>query len=498
MTKVIGFKEWGRIDERRRPVEVRLQDWREVSLSLESKQAQEQGSRCMDCGVPFCHQGCPLGNLIPDWNQAVSQGDWKRAYLALSETNNFPEFTGRLCPAPCEGSCVLGINDDPVAIEGLERAIAERAFEEGWVREAHPQKESGHRVAIVGSGPAGLAAASQLRRAGHAVTVYEQRPEVGGLLRYGIPDFKLEKTVLDRRISLMREAGIQFETSVQIAATSSPADQAPGEGRRLAWTTLRAEFDAVLLCLGAEQPRDLPLPGRTLAGIHFAMEFLTEQNEQVSHREEETRSIDAWGKRVLVIGGGDTGSDCLGTALRQGARSVTQIEIFPEHPNQRAAENPWPQWPLIQRSSSSHEEGGQRRYAWMSEAFVGDEGRVTGLSGRPVRRTAEGKLEPIDAKTPAEVIEADLILLALGFLRPRGAGLKESLGLDFDQTGRIQRGKDFQTSLPGVYVAGDASRGASLIVWAISDGREAAREIDLALMGESSLPTRGEDSLFYQ
>jgi len=478
MGKITGFLEIKRELPKRRPVAERIHDWQEVYLPFEAEKLQKQGARCMDCGIPFCHQGCPLGNLIPDWNDLVYGNRWREAIDRLHATNNFPEFTGRLCPAPCEGSCVLGINDDPVTIKQVEVGIIEHAFDEGWVAADAPGVRTGKKVAVVGSGPAGLAAAEQLNRAGHAVTVFEKSDRVGGLLRYGIPEFKMEKRVLERRLRLMETSGVGFRTGVNV-------------GVSLPVATLRRDFDAIVLAGGAEWPRDLPIPGRDLDGIHFAMDYLTLQN----HRSEgdavaEGDFISARGKNVVIIGGGDTGADCLGTAHRQGARSVTQFEILPRPPEERdPRSNPWPLWPNIFRVSSAHEEGGAREYSVNTTHFSGADGRVSTLHAVRVEMVTEAgraSFRPIPG-TEYE-LAAELVLLAMGFLGPRREGLLTDLGVKLTDRGNVWRDANWMTSVPGVFAAGDMQRGQSLIVWAIAEGRSAARGVDLYLMGKSDLP----------
>jgi len=478
MGKITGFLEIKRETPQRRPVAERIHDWQEVYLPFEAAKLQKQGARCMDCGIPFCHQGCPLGNLIPDWNDLVYRDRWREAIDRLHATNNFPEFTGRLCPAPCEGSCVLGINDDPVTIKQVEVGIIEHAFDEGWVAAEAPEVRTGKKVAVVGSGPAGLAAAEQLNRAGHTVTVFEKSDRVGGLLRYGIPEFKMEKRFLERRLRLMEASGIGFKTGVNVGA-SLPVER------------LRKEFDAIVLAGGAEWPRDLPIPGRNLDGIHFAMDYLTLQN----HRSEgdpvpERDFISAQDKSVVIIGGGDTGADCLGTVHRQGARSVTQFEILPRPPEERdPRSNPWPLWPNIFRISSAHEEGGAREYSVNTTHFSGSNGRVTTLHAVRVEMVTEGgraSFRPIPG-TEYE-LAADLVLLAMGFLGPRREGLLTDLGVKLTDRGNVWRDGNWMTNVPGVFAAGDMQRGQSLIVWAIAEGRSAARGVDLYLMGKSDLP----------
>jgi glutamate synthase (NADPH/NADH) small chain len=488
MGKDTGFKEWARQDAPRRGARLRVLDWKEVYLDRTLEESRKQGGRCMDCGVPFCQQGCPLGNLIPDWNELVYRDRWEQAFVALRSTNNFPEFTGRLCPAPCEPACVLSINDDPVTIEHIEREIIERAFREGWVRPMPPAHETGRRVAIVGSGPAGLAAAAQLRIAGHEVVVFEKDQRAGGLLRYGIPDFKLEKWVIDRRLDILRAEGIRFETGVEVGAD-------------LPWAELRGAYDAVLITIGALQARDLSIAGRDLAGIHLAMDYLCQQNRVVSGETVEPHGsrIDARGKRVIILGGGDTGSDCLGTAHRQGASSTMQIELMPPPSSHRPSDNPWPQWPMIMRTSSSQEEGGVREFALSTQRFAGLDGQVRQLHAVrvAVERDGTGRQRVVELPDTAFALDADLVVLALGFVGPVVGTLVDQLGARLDARGNVWTGDGFRTSVPGVYAAGDASRGASLIVWAISDGREAARSIDADLMQATErLPTRGADSAF--
>jgi glutamate synthase (NADPH/NADH) small chain len=440
---------------------------------------RDQAARCMDCSVPFCHHGCPLGNVIPDWNDFVYRDRWHDAYARLAATNNFPEFTGRLCPAPCEGSCVLGINSDAVTVKSIEAAIVERAFDEGWLVPRPPAQRTGARVAVVGSGPAGLAAADQLNRAGHVVTVFERADRPGGLLRYGIPEFKLEKRVLERRLDILRQEGIVFLTRQHI-------------GVDLPVSALRRDFDAVVLAGGAPQPRDLNVPGRDLQGIHFAVEYLTQQNRRCEgDAVRDDAAISAAGKRVVIIGGGDTGADCLGTAHRQGAASIHQLELLPRPPDERAPDNPWPQWPLVFRTSSSHEEGGERLFSIATERFTGDRhGRVTTLHAVSVTMVREDGRVRID-KVPGSESElpADLVLLAMGFSGPEPTGLLADLGVRLTERGTVWRDENWMTSVPGVFAAGDMQRGQSLIVWAIADGRNAAGGVDAYLTG--GRPMRG-------
>jgi glutamate synthase (NADPH) small chain len=461
MGKPTGFMEHGRELAERRPATQRVNDWFEIYLDLPEEKLRNQGARCMDCGVPFCHTGCPVNNLIPDWNDLVYRGKWKEAVRQLHATNNFPEFTGRICPAPCEASCVLGINQPPVTIKQIEKNVIERAFAEGWIKPEPPRELSGKKIAVVGSGPAGLAAAQQLCRAGHKVTVYEKADRIGGLLRYGIPSFKLEKHVLDRRIEQMAIEGVRFVTNAHV-------------GRNVAVEELRREHDALLLAGGAEQPRDLPVPGRELNGIHFAMEFLPQQNRRCEGDMIEG-GILATGKRVVIIGGGDTGADCLGTSHRQKALSVHQFEIMPKPPEERAAQTPWPLWPMQLRTESSHEEGGIRDWSIATAKFAGDEqGNVKQLHA--VRVGPPPKFEPILASE--FTIDADLVLLAMGFTGPVRNGMIEQLGVVLDSRGNVATDERYMSSVPGVFAAGDMRRGQSLVVWAISEGRKAAAAVD--------------------
>jgi len=475
MGKPTGFIEWSRLLLHKRPVSERVRDWREVEGAngpLEQDVIRTQAGRCMDCGVPFCTQGCPLGNPIPDFADLVFKDRWRDAHKRLAATNDFPEFTGRLCPAPCEGSCVLAIDKAPVTIEAIEKSIAERAFAEGWIVPMPPRVRTGKRIAIVGSGPAGLAAASQLNRAGHTAIVYESAARAGGLLRYGIPDFKMEKSVIDRRLAILEAEGVQLRHGVTVGVEPT-------------WAQLRADHDAVVIAIGAPRPRDLDVPGRDLAGVVIAMDYLTEQN-QVVGGERTAAQWDVRGKRVVILGGGDTGSDCLGTAHRQGAAHVTQIELMPAPPADRAETNPWPAWPLVFRTSSSQEEGGERTFAFRTTRLEGVDGKLVALIG--VRA---------DAPSVEVRIEVDTLILALGFLGPSTTPLVEQLGIALDPRGNIAVDARYATSVPGVYCAGDAHRGASLIVWAIAEAREAARHIDAELRGGRSwLPARGQDQPF--
>ncbi len=477
MGKATGFIEISRKKHPTRPVAERVHDWREVYLPYPEASLKDQAARCMDCGIPFCHNGCPLGNLIPDWNDLVYRDRWRAAIDRLHATNNFPEFTGRLCPAPCEGACVLGINNDPVTIKAVEVSIVDRAFDEGWVVAQPPDARTGKRVAVVGSGPAGLAAAAQLNRAGHWVTVLERADRIGGLLRYGIPAFKLEKKFLDRRITLMTEEGVMFRTNANIGVNMSVDE-------------LRREFDAIVLAGGATRPRDLPVPGRELSGIHFAMEYLTLQNQRCEGDAiDEERFITAKDKHVIIIGGGDTGADCLGTAHRQGAKAIHQLELLSRPPDERATGNPWPLWPNIFRVSSAHEEGGERLYSISTTKFTGDErGRVTRLHGGKVEIvSAGGRMEFKPVPGSDFELEADLVLLAMGFLGAEQNGMLSQLGVKMTDRGNVWRDAEWMTSVPGIFAAGDMQRGQSLIVWAIAEGRSCARGVDHYLMGRSDL-----------
>jgi glutamate synthase (NADPH/NADH) small chain len=476
--KATGFLEIKRKKWPTRPVDERLRDWKEVYLPFPTGELAKQGARCMDCGIPFCHQGCPLGNLIPDWNDLVYRDRWREAIERLHATNNFPEFTGRLCPAPCEGSCVLGINDDPVTIKAVEVSIIDRAFDEGWVTAEPPSQRTGKRVAVVGSGPAGLAAAQQLNRAGHLVTVFERADRIGGLLRYGIPEFKMEKRVLGRRLALMEEEGIAFRTNAHV-------------GANVPVTELREGFDAIVLAGGACQPRDLPIPGRELGGVHFAMEYLTLQNKRCEGDTiPDAAFISATDKRVVIIGGGDTGADCLGTVHRQGARSVHQFELLPRPPDARAADNPWPQWPNIFRVSSAHEEGGERVYSVSTQRFVGDaSGRVSGLEAMKVEMVRDGARLDFKPVAGSEFrLDVDLVLLAMGFVGAEKPGMLSDLGVTLTERGNVGRDASWMTNVPGVFACGDMQRGQSLIVWAIAEGRSCAAGVDRWLMGKTDLP----------
>ena len=465
MGKPTGFMEHTREVPSRRPIAERVNDYFEVYQDFPIDKVRTQGARCMDCGVPFCHTGCPLNNLIPDWNDLVYRDRWRDAVRVLHATNNFPEFTGRICPAPCEAACVLGINEPPVSIKVIERTIIDQAFEEGWIRPEPPVKRTGKRVAIVGSGPAGMAAAQQLARAGHSVTLFEKSDRIGGLLRYGIPDFKMEKHLIDRRMTQMADEGVEFVTGAHI-------------GESITGDSLRGDFDAVVLALGAEHPRNLNVPGRELKGIHFAMEFLPQQNKRIAG-DAVPGQILATGKRVIIIGGGDTGADCLGTSHRQKAASVHQFEIMPLPPEQRSPATPWPLWPLMLRQESSHEEGGVRDWAVATTKFVGDaDGNVTQLHGMRVGPPPKFETIPGSEFT----IDVDLALLAMGFTGPVKPGIIEQLGVKLDARGNVDASeRDYQTSVPGVFTAGDARRGQSLVVWAIAEGRKAAESVDRML-----------------
>jgi glutamate synthase (NADPH/NADH) small chain len=488
MAKPTGFLETQRKNVSYRDPSQRIGDFKQVMLEVPDETLQSQASRCMDCGIPFCSNpnsgrgGCPLGNVIPDWNDLVYRGKWEEAISRLHSTNNFPEFTGSICPAPCESGCVLGINDDPVTIKNIEFKIVSHGWENGYIKPQVSEKRTGRSVAIVGSGPAGLAAAQQLARAGHSVTVFEKNDRIGGLLRYGIPEFKMEKWIIDRRVEQMKEEGVSFQTGVQVGADLSTAD-------------LRKSFDAVLLSMGAEQSRDLPVEGRELDGVHFAMEFLPQSTKRVLGDSLPAEDdILAEGKHVVVLGGGDTGSDCVGTSHRQGAASVTSIELLAEPPHGTNPATPWPMWAMIARGSSSHDEGGTRKYAMMTKFFSGENGRIQKLHGVEVRfgdPDESGRPTMVEVPGSEFEMEADLVLLALGFLGPVQAGLIEELGLKLDARGNIEAPvNDYRTSEPGIFAAGDCRRGQSLVVWAQWEGREAARAVDEYLMGASRLQQR--------
>ena len=470
MGKVTGFKEYTREIPTRRPVEERVKDYFEVYQPFGDDKVRLQAARCMDCGIPFCHTGCPVTNIIPDWNDLVYRDHWKEAIRVLHSTNNFPEFTGRICPAPCEAACVLGINEPPVSIKVIEKTIVERAWKVGWIQPEPPERRTDKRVAVIGSGPAGLAASQQLNRAGHTVTLFEKADRFGGLMRYGIPDFKLEKHVLDRRLEQMLAEGVKFQPNSHVGV-AFPA------------TDLQKEFDAVLLTGGAESPRDLRVPGRELKGIHFAMEFLPQQNMR-NAGESIANQILATGKNVVIIGGGDTGADCLGTSHRQKPKSVQQFEIMPKPPDERSPSTPWPLWPLQLRSESSHEEGGLRDWAIGTTHFSGDsQGNVAKLHA--IRVGPPPKFEPLPGTE--FTLDAELVLLAMGFLGPVKNGMIEQLGVALDPRSNISTDANYMSSVPGVFAAGDMRRGQSLVVWAISEGRKAARGVDRFLMGSTRL-----------
>ncbi|WP_299249828.1 glutamate synthase subunit beta [uncultured Cytophaga sp.] len=495
MGKPTGFMEFGRELPGKRDPKTRIKDYRELYLDFSATQIKNQAARCMNCGVPFCHSGCPLGNIIPEFNDAVYRNDWEEAAEILFSTNNFPEFTGRICPAPCEASCVLGINKPPVTIENIEKTIAETAFEKGYVKAKIPKKRTGKTVAVVGSGPAGLAAAAQLNSAGHLVTVFERADQIGGLVRYGIPDFKLEKWVIDRRTKVMEEEGVIFKTNVNVGVTIKAKE-------------IVKQFDAVVLTGGSTVGRDLPIPGRQFKGVHFAMEFLSQQNKrnaninvEIDHTGEPYKNGDllATGKNVIVIGGGDTGSDCVGTSNRQGAKSILQFELMPQPPVDNNPQTPWPNWPMILRTSTSHEEGCDRQWSIVTKEFIGDaDGNLTGL------KIAEmGWVTPADSKLPKyqempgteRILPCELTLFAMGFLHPQHGGMLNELGVEYDERGNVKASATYQTSVDKVFVAGDMRRGQSLVVWAISEGREAARSVDLFLMGTTSLEAKDHGTL---
>ncbi len=482
MGQIDGFMKFNREMPKSRDPKERINDYKEIYFPLEKEKVKQQAARCMDCGVPFCHNGCPLGNNIPDFNDAVYNGKWEEAIRVLSSTNNFPEFTGRICPAPCEASCVLSINNNPVTIEYIEKTIAEQAFEKGYIKPNPPKSRTGKRVAVVGSGPAGLAAAAQLNKAGHWVTVFERSDRIGGLLRYGIPDFKLEKSVIDRRLRVLEQEGIIFRTNAHVGVNISAAH-------------LRSEFDAIVVCAGASAPRDLPIPGRQLKGVHYAMEFLSQQNKRVAGDRIFSGEILATNKNVLVIGGGDTGSDCVGTSNRHGAKSVSQIELLAKPPQKRNdLTNPWPLWPMVLMTSSSHEEGVDRQWAILTKEFVGDNnGRLTGLKVVDIKWgvNAQGKMGFEEIPGTERVLPCELALLAIGFVGAEKGGLVDELKIELDERGNI-KSDNYMTSQEGIFAAGDVRRGQSLVVWAISEGREAARAVDTWLMGSSNLEAKDE------
>lgn len=482
MGQIDGFMKFDREMPKSRDPKERVKDYKEVYNTLDKEKVKQQAARCMDCGVPFCHHGCPLGNNIPDFNDAVYNGKWEEAIKILSSTNNFPEFTGRICPAPCEASCVLSINNKPVTIEYIEKTIAEQAFERGYLKAEPPKHRTGKRIAVVGSGPAGLAAAVQLNKAGHWVTVFERSDRIGGLLRYGIPDFKLEKYVIDRRLRLMEQEGIVFRTNAHVGVNISAKN-------------LQDEFDAIVMCGGASAPRDLPIPGRQLKGVHFAMDFLPQQNKRVAGDSITIEEILATNKNVLVIGGGDTGSDCVGTSNRHKAKAVQQIELLTKPPVKRDdASNPWPLWPMILNTSSSHEEGVDRQWAILTKEFIGDNnGNLAGLKIVEIKwgLNAQGKMGFEEIAGSEKVIPCELALLAIGFVGAEKDGMVEELKLELDERGNIKT-ENYMSMQEGIFAAGDVRRGQSLVVWAISEGREAARAVDLWLMGTTNLEAKDE------
>ena len=486
MGKITGFKEFERLEEGYKPVPERVKNYAEFVIALSPEQAKVQGARCMDCGTPFCNNGCPVNNIIPDFNDLVFQNDWRAAIDVLHSTNNFPEFTGRICPAPCEAACTLNVNDDAVGIKSIEHAIIDRAWVEGWVSPQPPTQSTGKKVAIVGSGPAGLAAAQQLARQGHAVTVFEKNDRVGGLLRYGIPDFKMEKSHIDRRVAQMQAEGVVFRTGVLVGEWPADSKVTNWSKETVSATQLQADFDAVLLTGGAEQSRDLPVPGRDLAGIHFAMEFLPQQNK-VNAGDKLKGQLRADGKHVVVIGGGDTGSDCVGTSNRHGAAGVVQFEVMPQPPVEENRPMTWPYWPLKLRTSSSHEEGCAREFAISTKEFVGEKGKVTGV--KTVRVEWQGG-KMVEVAGSEQIVPADLVLLAMGFVNPV-ASVLTAFGVEKDARGNARAHTDeggYATNVPKVFAAGDMRRGQSLVVWAIREGRQAARSVDAFLMGSSVLP----------
>ena len=487
MGKVTGFLEYERLEEGYEPVQLRLKNWKEFVIGLNEEQSKLQGARCMDCGTPFCNSGCPVNNIIPDFNDLVYHQDWRNAITVLHSTNNFPEFTGRICPAPCEAACVINVNGDAVGIKSIEHAIIDKAWAEGWVQPQPAKVKTGRKVAIVGGGPAGLAAAQQLARAGHDVTVFEKNDKVGGLLRYGIPDFKMEKSHIDRRVKQLEAEGVVFRTNVVVGTWPKGSKVTNWAKETVSADQLKAEFDAVLLTGGAEQSRDLPIPGRELAGIHFAMELLPQQNK-INHGGKVKDPIRADGKHVIVIGGGDTGSDCVGTSNRHGAASVTQFEVMPQPPVEENRPLTWPYWPMKLRTSSSHEEGCVREFAISTKEFVGKDGKVTGLKTVHVE-FKDGKL--VEIPGTEKEYKADLVLLAMGFVNPVATVL-EAFGVAKDARGNAKAGTDadtgYKTNVDKVFAAGDMRRGQSLVVWAIREGRQAAREVDQFLMGATTLP----------
>jgi len=470
MGDVKGFIKYKREDFKKQPAKKRIKSWKEFYEVMPEETLQTQASRCMDCGIPFCQSGCPIGNIIPDWNDLVYRDDWYNAYKRLMKTNNFPEFTGRVCPAPCENACTLAINKEPVTIKNIEVTIIERAYKEGWVQPVAPKVRTGKKVAVIGSGPAGLACADQLNKSRHLVTVFEKNEVIGGLLTLGIPEFKMEKHIVERRINLMRDEGIEFKTNANVGKNVDP-------------TKLKDEFDAIVLCGGAENPRNIPIEGRELEGIHFAMEFLTEQNRITRGiKKESDRKISANGKKVIVLGGGDTGSDCIGTSIRQGAKKVTNYELLSKPPKERSLDNPWPQWAFIERISSSHEEGCEREFGILTKKFSGENGKVKKLHAVRVewgeKDSETGRPQMKEIPGSEFEVEADLVLLALGFLGPVKNELFDSLGIELDERGNVKTDEDKMTNIPGVFSAGDMRRGQSLVVWAINEGRTAAENVN--------------------
>ncbi len=479
MGKLTGFKEYERKTASTRPITERVQDYEELYIPLSSEEIKIQAARCMDCGVPFCSSKCPLGNVIPSFNDLVYTGQWKKALDTLHSTNNFPEFTGKVCPAPCEAGCVLGINQDPVTIKQMELAIINKGFEEGWVSPQPPSIRTSKKVAVVGSGPSGLAAAQQLNRAGHSVTVFERADRIGGLLSYGIPDFKLEKWVVDRRVQQMADEGVVFKTNANVGVTIPVAD-------------LQEDFDAICLTGGSTQPRDLVVSGRELNGVHFAMDYLTQQNTRVAGKEVVETEITAKDKTVVVIGGGDTGADCIGTAIRQGAKEVIQLELLPKPPLGRDDSMPWPTWPMTLRTSTSHEEGGSREWSVATKYFSGTDGKLTTLHCIRLEWSepdARGQRKMTEVPGSEFEIQTELVLFAMGFVHPEHKGMLQDLGVELTDRGNIKTDDNFMTCIPGIFAAGDMRRGQSLVVWAISEGRKAAKSIDEFLMGESRLKT---------
>lgn len=476
-----GFLKYDRELPKARPAKDRIGDFKEIYEEFPVEKTKTQAARCMDCGIPFCHSGCPLGNIIPEFNEAVHDENWEEATSVLFSTNNFPEFTGRICPAPCEASCVLGINKPPVAIEHIEKIIAEKAHEMGYIKPIPPENRTDKKIAVVGSGPAGLAAADQLNKAGHWVTVFERESEIGGLLRYGIPDFKLEKWVVDRRLKIMEDEGVRFKVNAEVGKNINP-------------DVLNEDFDAIVVCTGATVPRDLPIPGREANGIHYAMDFLTQQNKTVSGYSVEDQ-ISAKGKNVVVIGGGDTGSDCIGTSHRQGASTVLQLELMPKPPQSRTESDPWPNWPMTLRTSSSHVEGGERQWGVLTKEFKIDaEGNLSHIKLIDIEWINKaGRQQMQEIEGTERLIPCELALLAIGFTQPEG-GLLEHLGVEKTQAGTIHA-KSYKTNVEHIFAAGDARRGQSLVVWAISEGREAAREVDKYLMGSTELPSKNESQI---